>query len=359
MSALRVLGFCYLATASLFALAIAAADQVQLRDTLDAASNTVSDQVDHGLLRPLLAIARIADEQFFDPPQNQVAIALNAPGPDDARNYAHAAMPARRQTRLVDLPRLPSIVPLMIAPDLPPLETETAGKNTPSVHWQDEGRPVSGAHALVQARLERILTPELRDNFDLFLFVGKAARGPSAQRLYVFQKKSDGTLALAYDWAASTGREEYEVSPQGRQVFTATPRGIYQFDPDRMYRHYTSHAWNGEMPYAMFFNWERSGTQTGMAIHAATENSIGRLGKRASAGCIHISPEHAALLYKMIRTNYRGRVPRFAYDAGGETMNNRGALMRDAAGQLEMTDGYRVLIDVDDLSASHAVAALY
>jgi hypothetical protein len=212
---------------------------------------------------------------------------------------------------------------------------------------------------LVRAHLERSLTPELRDNFDLFLFVSKAARGVSAQRLFAFKKKPDGALALAYDWAASTGREKYELSRQGREVFTATPRGIYQFDPDRMYRHYTSRAWNGEMPYAMFFNWERAGAPTGVAIHAATQNSIARLGKRASAGCIHISPEHAALLYKMIHTGYRGKVPRFAYDAKGETMSNRGELMRDAAGKVEMIDGYRVLVDVEDFSGNRVEATLY
>jgi L,D-transpeptidase catalytic domain len=358
MSALRILGFCYLATASMFALAIVSADQARLRDTMEAASNRVSGGIGYSVLRPLLAIARAADEQFFDPPRDHIAIALNPPEPSEARRYARATEPARRQFRLVDQPRPPSIAPLMIAPDLPPMETEAAAKEV-SENSRDESLPSSGVGALVQARLERILTPDLRDNFDLFLFVSKAARGPSAQRLYVFKKKPDGTLALAYDWEASTGREEYEVSPLGRQVFTATPRGIYQFDPDRMYRHYTSHAWSGEMPYAMFFNWERAGAQTGVAIHAATKNSLAQLGARASAGCIHISPEHAALLYKMIHADYHGKVPRFAYDGEGKTMSNRGELMRDAAGRPEMADGYRVLIDIEDFSGDRAVATLY
>jgi L,D-transpeptidase catalytic domain len=359
MSALRVLGFCYLAIASLFALAIASADQARLHDVLDIAGRTVSGGVDRSLFQPVLDFARVIDEQFFDPPQTHIAITLGPPGPDTARADTHVAVPAWRQTRLVDVPRPPLIVPLMIAPDLPPLEPEAAVKNDVTTDSRDESLPPSGAGVLVQARLERILTPELHDNFDLFLFVSKAPRGPSAQRLYVFKKKPDGALMLAYDWAASTGREADEISPQGREVFTATPRGIYQFDPDRMYRHYTSHAWNGEMPYAMFFNWERAGVQTGMAIHAATENSMAQLGKRASAGCVHISPEHAALLYKLIRASYRGQVPRFAYDAKSKTMNNRGALMRDAAGQIQMTEGYRVLIDVEDFSGSGAVASLY
>jgi hypothetical protein len=60
MSALRVLGFCYLATASMFALAIASADQARLHDALEAASGSVSSRVGQSVLRPLLAMARIA-----------------------------------------------------------------------------------------------------------------------------------------------------------------------------------------------------------------------------------------------------------------------------------------------------------
>jgi hypothetical protein len=354
MSALRVLGFCYLATASMFALAIASADQARLRDAMEAASGSVSSRVGQGVLRPLLAIARIADERFFDPPQSQIALALNPPEPDQTHRLARAAAPARRQFRLVDQPRPPSIEPLTIAPDLPPIAEFAENEATEN----SQRLSMSGARTSVQAHLEQSLTPDLRDNFDLFLFVSKAARGPSAQRLYVFKKKSDGGLSLTYDWAASTGREAYETSPQGRRVFTATPRGLYQFDPDRMYRHYNSHAWVGEMPYAMFFNWEQAGTQTGVAIHAATQNSMPLLGRRASAGCIHISPEHAARLYKMIHADYRGKTPRFAYDAPSRTMNNRGELMRDASGKIAMANGYRVLIDVEDFSGNRVVAAL-
>ena len=47
------------------------------------------------------------------------------------------------------------------------------------------------------------------------------------------------------------------------------------------------------MPYAMFFNWENHGYQTGLAIHGATGDDIGLLGTRASAGCVRLSPENA------------------------------------------------------------------
>jgi len=94
-----------------------------------------------------------------------------------------------------------------------------------------------------------------------------------------------------------------------------------------------------------------------VALHATTRSTVRRLGKRASAGCIHISAENAALLFKMIRSDYRGQAPRFAYE-DNDTMSNRGELMRDAAGKLEMTEGFRVLIDIENFSGRDVVAAL-
>ena len=113
------------------------------------------------------------------------------------------------------------------------------------------------------------------------------------------------------------------------------------------------------MPHSLFFNWERQGLQTGLAIHAATGDDIARLGQRASAGCVHLSPQNAALLYQLIRADYRGPVPRFAYNFDTQTMSNRGAFMHDAAGRLKMADGYRVLVDIEDYGGENLVASLF
>ncbi len=346
MSALRFLGFSYLAVVSVFALAIAAADQAQLRQAMDTATETISDAIGQSIVQPLLNFARAGDEVFFDPPPGTKTIALAPPGPDEMH-----ASPVR-EARLVDQPGFPQTPELMIAPDLSDIGAPGS--------WQITELPDADlpSHALVQARLEQSLTPDLRRHFDLFLFVSTAARGPAAQRLYVFKKSPGGNLSLMYDWAASTGREKYEVSPLGQRAFTATPAGFYQFDPNRMYRQYRSRAWDGAMPYAMFLNWERGGVPTGVAVHATTRSTVGRLGRRASAGCIHISAENAALLYKMIRSDYRGPVPRFAYDEEKDAVSKGGELMRDAAGKLEMTQGFRVLIDIENFSGRDVVAAL-
>jgi L,D-transpeptidase catalytic domain len=149
-----------------------------------------------------------------------------------------------------------------------------------------------------------------------------------------------------------------EISPHGRRSFTETPRGYYELDPRRMYAKYTSQSWDQSMPYAMFFNWQDHGVQTGLAIHAATGPDIAKLGSRASAGCVHLSPEHARTLYNLIRAEYRGPAPRFAYDAATDSTSNKGELMHDRAGKLKMADGYRVLIFIEDFDGQNVVAAL-
>ena len=346
MSALRVLGLCYLATASLFALAIATADQARLQEALDSAHHGFSHQIGQSVIQPLLAFARAEDERFVDPPSKQVTIALDPVGSEAMDGYVPNVRQPPAQTS-----------PSMIAPDLPRNEADgqaKAARQTP--HALSVASAI--AEEKVRTRLEQSLTPDLRANFDLFLLVSKAARGPAAQRFYVFKKEADGTLTLAYGWAASTGSEKSEITPHGRPVLTATPRGFYQFDPDRMYRRYTSHAWDQPMPFTMFFSWVRKGLATGLAIHAAVGDDLERLGKPASAGCVHISPEHAALLFDMVRADYRGRVPRFAYDERHETMNNRGEMAHDAQGHIEMMGGYRVLVDIEDFSGSSDTDAL-
>ncbi len=218
----------------------------------------------------------------------------------------------------------------------------------------------SGPRAMAASmRLKAGLSQDMLNNFDLFLYVSKAASGPLAQRMYVFKKAQGDTLALAYDWAASTGREKSETNARGRPSFTATPAGYYQLDPKRMYRRYRSYSWDQPMPNAMFFNWERQGLQTGLAIHAASGENIAKLGQRNSAGCIHLSPENAETLQSLIRANYRGQVPRFAYNASTRTMSNKGALMVGRDGNLRMTDGYRVLIVIEDYGGKDMVAALF
>jgi hypothetical protein len=217
--------------------------------------------------------------------------------------------------------------------------------------------PVHDRLTAATLRLKNRLTPEMLRHFGLILYVSKARTGPLAQRMLVMEN-SKGVLKPIHDWAVSTGREQNEISPRGRSSFTATPQGFYELDPDRMYRRYHSWSWDQNMPHAMFFNWQRRGMMTGLAIHAAIDKDIAKLGSRASAGCVHLAPEHAALLYRLVRQDYRGRVPRFAYNAATGTMSNSGNFMHDRDGRVRMTDGYEVLVVIDDYGGESRVAEL-
>jgi len=377
MSSLRILGLCYLATASLFTLAIFFSDHAALRMVTLQQAGVFSRQLQTQVLAPVLQFARIEDEKVFDP---QVSVRVAAPGPNDARVLAHVQVPAmpRRQViaPLIVAPDISELGPTIIAPDLPDSETSAAdgyGGSTPPPlpKFSEPDSPkflppdISADSALtpleraaVTTRFAQALTPVMLKNFDLFLYVSKAKSGPLAQRLYVFKKDSGGTLILAYNWAASTGREQYEISPLGAHTRTDTPAGYYELDPSRMYTAYHSQAWDQSMPYAMFFNWENQGDQTGLAIHAASGDDIAKLGSRASAGCVHISPAHAKLLYQLIRGGYKGDVPRFAYNRTTQTMSNQGEMMRGPDGKPVMADGYKVLIDIEDFSGANMVAAM-
>ena len=142
--------------------------------------------------------------------------------------------------------------------------------------------PSAAELARVKNRLQDNLTSALYANFDLFLYVSKAEKGPLAQRMYVFSKDTADGLSLRYDWPVSTGREKVEYNKAGWKLPSFTPQGYYELDPHRMYRHYRSIQWGTPMPYAMFFNWVHDGNKTGLAIHAAHGDDIALLGQRAS-----------------------------------------------------------------------------
>jgi lipoprotein-anchoring transpeptidase ErfK/SrfK len=367
MSVVRTLAACYLVSVSAFGLAAG------LR-VWPGAVDQVARMFDWAAWRPAVtALARAGSILHAEPTSNaRVVLALDPPGPADGRTLARVDLPKIERRQLVDMPP-PSVdltldAPLTIAPDLPAMpmpmpvphaerrakgEARVARAETPF----QPGQALTPEQMRARAHLASVLTPQMRDHFGLFVFVSKAANGPSAQRAYVFRKEH-GALRLLYDWAASTGREKAETSPRGRHTVTDTPAGFYQLDPDRMYRKYRSYNWDQDMPYAMFFNHQRRGLPTGLAIHAATGDDIARLGMRASAGCVHLSPVDARTLFDLVTSEYRGRVPRFSIDSD-DTMSTKGRFARKADGSLRMTDGYRVLVDIENYSGgdgSDAVA---
>jgi len=84
-----------------------------------------------------------------------------------------------------------------------------------------------------------------------------------------------------YAWPVSTGIASYD-----------TPAG--EFKPFRMERTHFSREWDdAPMPHSIFF------TQEGHAIHGSYH--VKNLGRPASHGCVRLAPEHAALLFALVR----------------------------------------------------------
>ncbi len=88
---------------------------------------------------------------------------------------------------------------------------------------------------------------------------------------------SDGEV---HDWAVSTARKSF-----------VTPRGTYGVQSLQA-MHYSRKYHNSPMPHSIFF-------RGGYAIHGTY--STGSLGRAASHGCIRLSPEHAAILFRMVK----------------------------------------------------------
>ena len=120
----------------------------------------------------------------------------------------------------------------------------------------------------------------------LALILSLAAQPASAERLEVRIDISDQEMLVSrdgkplYRWAVSTARK-------GKY----TPRGAWH--PQFLKRmHYSSLYNNAPMPFSIFFTGN-------YAIHGT--NQTARLGRPASAGCVRLHPDHAQILYDLVR----------------------------------------------------------
>ncbi|MBS0275461.1 MAG: L,D-transpeptidase family protein [Proteobacteria bacterium] len=409
MIALRHLSVVYLAAASSFAVAIALSQHPTWNAAAHTGARFVGEQgataavaINDYVLQPgwavtktgSVALFKVAADKFNMLPQNvaarapakPVAVAQAkrpAPKPVTLNRPAIVASYQARKLAPVPPPEAPKLRPPIIESEpavqpqpkantvvasaphysLAPQVTQPLAPKAPAQLTPppiDDHPPSAAELARVAQHFRSSLTKEMLANFELFLYVSKADRGIAAQRMYVFQKQDSGDLVLLHNWPVSTGRELAEVAPNGAKAPSYTPAGYYELDPKRMYVHHFSGQWKQPMPYAMFFNWEDHGYQTGLAIHGASgAEDIGLLGTRASAGCVRIAPENARVLFSLIRNNYKGLMPKFAYDKRTATMSNQGVLVHARDGSLEMAQGYKVLVFIENYGGENVVAALF
>jgi hypothetical protein len=110
--------------------------------------------------------------------------------------------------------------------------------------------------------------------------------GGARAELVVSISKSQQRLAVvvdgheAYRWPVSTGRRGY-----------STPAGVFR--PERLERHWYSRKYhNSPMPWSVFFH-------RGYAVHGTMEAY--NLGRAASHGCVRLRPDHARVLFGLVK----------------------------------------------------------
>ncbi|WP_435259538.1 L,D-transpeptidase [Thioclava sp. FR2] len=143
--------------------------------------------------------------------------------------------------------------------------------------------------------------------FILFLSLGLPVSGPATAAQAILAVTA---ATQAEQWQpqrvvvrVSISRQVLEVLHEGRKLYewpvsTArkgkiTPTGKWN-GAEWLSRNHRSSLYNGApMPYAIFFNGN-------YAIHGT--NQISKLGRPASAGCIRLHPDHARILFNMVKS---------------------------------------------------------
>lgn len=174
--------------------------------------------------------------------------------------------------------------------------------------------------------------------FKLVVVINKASAGNDRQTLRVYENQK-----LILLTKVSTGREEFEkgCNPgqdpkkdhcSKRAYWSTTPVGY--FDVDTLDENYFSNLWQTWMPYAVFF-------ESGIATHQAPAGTEGKLGGRASGGCIRMHPNMAPVLFSYVQKTGKGLVPKVNRD-GTNTKTKQGDTVR--------WQGYKTLVIVQNVS---------
>lgn len=152
----------------------------------------------------------------------------------------------------------------------------------------------------MMSEMKAVLTPGLNSEgvaqavktHRLVIAVNKAAKGPGAQTLTIFENGVE-----VFKDKISTGREKQEKSKSGRVYFSTTPKGYFR--PTKIYKDYMSYTWNAPMPNAVFI-------VGGIALHATSQSHYKELGTRASGGCVRLKLEQSKMIREKVMDTGKG-----------------------------------------------------
>lgn len=148
--------------------------------------------------------------------------------------------------------------------------------------------------------------------FRYVVVVNKAETGKEAQTIKVYEYGQ-----LIRQEKVSTGRDKFEKKGENHaknDSWTVTPTGYYT--PTFLSKDHRSSAYGGafswlvggtKMPFAIFFN-------GGIALHEAPKGTEGKLGKKASGGCVRLPSSLASDLFSRIQETQGAKNPRFNVD---------------------------------------------
>ncbi|HEY5336823.1 MAG TPA: L,D-transpeptidase [Rhizomicrobium sp.] len=295
-----------------------------------------------------LAMAAMGAAIGFQDYQSNPALQAQAQNliPDFARSaVVEPALPQKT----IRIATTATFVPL---PPPAPAEPDAAsGTQAPPPKPIPQIDPATLQADAVAQRVKDSVPAELFAYFHTYLYVSKAADGSWAQHMFVFHRADNGRLVFEETFPVSTGRERSE------KYFTTTPTGIFELDPNRFDAHHRSRRWGGApMPWAMFLNYTTHGHLAGIALHSGIGH-VAFLGQRASGGCVRMPPEKAELYFKRFQAEEHGQVPVFGFDALGNHTDTDGHVVRDMTGNPVLTEGYRVLLIIQNYPGGPAMVA--
>lgn len=196
--------------------------------------------------------------------------------------------------------------------------------------------------------------PWMKD-FRYIIVVDRAAKGPTAQTMTVYQYGS-----LLYTTKVSTGRETFELRRKNKicsgapmsSYWSNTPTGFYT--PKFLSKDHRSGSWDASMPEAIFYD-----VDNGLALHAAGRSYIKYLGNRASGGCTRQHPEAAEQLFERVKATSGATVPEVnvngtpVLDENGQVKYSNRQVWTSKTGKVTQFTTFSALIIVQDSSGEY------